>query len=200
MDFRETFLEGFDGTRLFLRGALPAIPIVANVIHVHGMGEHSARYFHVAEHFAKHGCRFCSYDMRGHGRSAGRRGYIERYSELIDDLAIVWNHYREDGLPLFLYGHSLGGQVAINFIAQRKPAACGAIIASPCSNWRSDRIGSRFFLQKSPRASGRRSRNTPGLTGHDSLAIRIFSRQCPIPISCIEECRRGCLPSFLVAR
>lgn len=131
MDFHETFLEGFDGTRLFLRGALPKCPVVANIIHIHGMGEHSARYFHVAECFAKYGCRFCSYDMRGHGRSAGRRGYIADYSELINDLAIVWNHYRVEGLPMFLYGHSLGGQIAINFLAQRRPDARGAIITSP---------------------------------------------------------------------
>ncbi len=131
MNFHETFLEGFDGTRLFLRSAQPARAVAANVIHVHGMGEHSARYFHVARYFAERGWRFCTYDMRGHGRSEGRRGWIAHYSELLDDIEIVWKHYREEGPPTFLYGHSLGGQIAINFIAERHPDACGAVIASP---------------------------------------------------------------------
>src|SRR5438067_5246808 len=133
--FRECWLSAPDGTQLFTRCAAPtedAGAARANVLLVHGMGEHSARYFHVATHLVSCGYRVCAFDMRGHGRSEGRRGDIASYELLLDDLALVWEWMSTaNELPSFLYGHSLGGQVVLNFAVGKKPAASGAVITSP---------------------------------------------------------------------
>src|SRR5438067_2431459 len=131
--FRESWLETPDGVRLFVRCAGPEPePMRASVLLVHGMGEHSARYFHVAEHLVRRGYRVCALDLRGHGRSTGRRGDITRYEVLLDDLALAWERLLPaDGAPSFLYGHSLGGQIALNFAVEKKPAVAGAVITSP---------------------------------------------------------------------
>src|SRR5438128_9760211 len=82
----EAFFPARDGTRLFARSWTPPGAIKADVLLAHGMGEHSARYFHVGKFFAERGYRLCAFDMRGHGRSSGPRGYVESYGLLLDDL------------------------------------------------------------------------------------------------------------------
>ena len=120
---------------LFLRSAVVEGKVKADVLLTHGFGEHSAKYAHVARFFAQHGYRLCGYDMRGHGHSPGQRGDIDRYETLLDDLDVVRKihglHDREEA-PIFLYGHSFGGQVTLNYILQRRPAAVqGVIVSSP---------------------------------------------------------------------
>src|SRR5271155_2393190 len=112
--FSETFLPGAVNPSLFLRSAPAGGNTKADVLLTHGLGEHSAKYGHVAGFFAQNGYRLCTYDLRGHGRSHGRRGHVNRYAELLDDLEMVMNYYKRDEVPMFLYGHSLGGEVTIN--------------------------------------------------------------------------------------
>jgi acylglycerol lipase len=129
--FEESYLLTRDKVRLFLRSASFSDVPKANVILTHGLGEHSARYNHVAEFLAQSGYRLCAYDLRGHGRSDGNRGWLESYDDLLDDLRHVHEYYGTENVPTFFYGHSLGGQILINFLATAKVAAAGAIIASP---------------------------------------------------------------------
>ena len=131
MDLEETFITAADGTSLFLRAAKLEQKAKASVLLTHGMGEHSGRYLHVAEFLASRGYRLCAYDLRGHGRSGGKQGYINHYSELLDDLAMVKEHYTRQGEPMFLYGHSMGAQIMLNYLLERRPAVAGAIATSP---------------------------------------------------------------------
>lgn len=129
--FSETLLPGGEKPSLFLRSAVVAGKTKADVLLTHGLGEHSGRYGHVARFFAESGYRLCTYDLRGHGRSHGRRGHIKRYGELLDDLEMALGYHRREGVPMFLYGHSLGGQITLNYLLQRRPRVPGAIITSP---------------------------------------------------------------------
>ena len=131
MDLEETFITAGDGTSLFLRAAKLEQRAKASVLLTHGMGEHSGRYLHVAEFLASRGYRFCSYDPRGHGRSGGKRGYINCYNELLDDQAMVKEHYMRPGEPMFLYGHSMGAQIMLNYLLERRPGVDGVIATSP---------------------------------------------------------------------
>ena len=114
---------------------LHATPVEANtkadVLLTHGMGEYSEKYGHVGRFFSEHGYRLCSYDLRGHGRSPGKRGHIRAYVELLDDMETAMHHHRRAGVPMFLYGHSFGAQITLNYLLQRHPPVAGAIIASP---------------------------------------------------------------------
>jgi alpha-beta hydrolase superfamily lysophospholipase len=100
---------------------------------VHGLGEHSGRYGHVAEAFGKQGYATLAFDQRGHGKTPGRRGYAPSYDAFLDDIARLIEEAakRYPDLPRFLYGHSLGGNFVINFALRRKPGLNGAIATSP---------------------------------------------------------------------
>jgi alpha-beta hydrolase superfamily lysophospholipase len=119
-----------DGTRLFVRSSEPGL-VRGSILLTHGMGEHSGRYGHVVRRLNNAGLRVLSWDLRGHGRSEGRRGDIRSYRMLIDDLLEVWALASSGPGPVFLYGHSLGGQITLNFAVLHKPEAAGLVITSP---------------------------------------------------------------------
>jgi alpha-beta hydrolase superfamily lysophospholipase len=132
--FHEEFtLNARDGTRLFAQGWRPAQIPKAAICLVHGIGEHSGRYEYVGEFFARRGCALLALDLRGHGRSEGQRGHSPSLDILIDDIGRLHSEAvrRHPRVPLFLYGHSLGGVLAINYVLRHKPTLNGAVIASP---------------------------------------------------------------------
>ncbi|HEX4084162.1 MAG TPA: alpha/beta hydrolase [Chthoniobacteraceae bacterium] len=123
-----------DGVRLFIRcSGATAGPERGTVLLTHGMGEHSSRYYHVIRRLNATGLRVVAWDLRGHGRSGGARGDIRDYAVLVDDLLEVWGlpEIQASGEPVYLYGHSLGGQITLNFAVRHQPRAAGLIITSP---------------------------------------------------------------------
>ena len=101
---------------------------------VHGYGEHGGRYRGLAENMAARGYAVHVYDLRGHGRSGGRRGHLGRFTDYLDDTAAYLEAVREEqpGLPLFLLGHSLGGLIATAYVEDRPTdALAGLILSSP---------------------------------------------------------------------
>lgn len=118
-----------------LRGIIqsPGENTNAVIILVHGLGEHIQRYNHWADMFKKEGVAFAGLDLPGHGRSDGRRGNIQNYSQLAEMIDILLNSCRQTfpGIPLYLYGHSLGGGIVLDYILQRNPRIKGAIVTSP---------------------------------------------------------------------
>ena len=103
------------------------------IILVHGLGEHIQRYKQWAELFKQEKIATAGLDLPGHGRSEGSRGYIKSYSlvgEMIDILLKTANR-TFPGLPVYLYGHSLGGGIVLEYILKKNPKISGAIITSP---------------------------------------------------------------------
>ena len=101
---------------------------------VHGYGEHGGRYRGLAEDMAARGYAVHVYDLRGHGRSAGRRGHLGRFSDYLDDTAVFLEAVRgeQPGRPLFLLGHSLGGLIAAAYVEDRPTQAlAGLVLSSP---------------------------------------------------------------------
>jgi alpha-beta hydrolase superfamily lysophospholipase len=104
------------------------------VVMVHGLGEHAGRYEHVARRLNSWGFAVRGFDQYGHGESGGVRGALPSDTRLIDDLADVMDSTRmrmEDGTPLILLGHSLGGLVAATLVAMKKRPVAGLILSSP---------------------------------------------------------------------
>lgn len=107
---------------------------VGAVLVSHGFGEHGGLYAHVAEHLGDAlDVDVVAHDFRGHGRSPGRRGVVRRYEDLVDDLdaVVAWARGRFAGLPLFLLGHSNGGQVALRFALDRPEVLTGVVVSNP---------------------------------------------------------------------
>jgi alpha-beta hydrolase superfamily lysophospholipase len=100
---------------------------------VHGYGEHINRYHHVAAAFNEAGYAMLGFDLRGHGQSEGPRGHTPSYDQLMDDIAdlLIQAEKRHPGIPKFIYGHSMGGNLAINYVLRRKSDLAGAIITGP---------------------------------------------------------------------
>lgn len=100
------------------------------LVFIHGMGEHFGRYAHVADYFQRIGYAVAGMDLRGHGRSQGKRGHTPSYNHLLDDIDLLLEKTREQfpGLPVFLYGHSMGGNLAANYVLRRKPQLAGLIL------------------------------------------------------------------------
>ena len=118
-----------------LRGMIqsPGETTKAVVIFVHGIGEHIHRYDHWAGLFNKEGIGFVGVDLPGHGRSDGRRGHIKSYKllgEMIDILLKSCNQ-TFPGIPVYIYGHSLGGGIVLDYILRRNPKVKGAIVTGP---------------------------------------------------------------------
>ncbi len=129
----ETSMQNRAGLKFSGRGWEPGKQPKAVVILVHGHGEHVGRYAHVGEAFAGAGFALLGFDLRGHGNSGGPRGHTPSYEALIDDLAdfIAQGAARYPKIPIFLYGHSLGGNLVLNFALRRNPRLAGVIATGP---------------------------------------------------------------------
>ncbi|MEQ6120808.1 lysophospholipase [Reichenbachiella sp. MALMAid0571] len=100
---------------------------------VHGLGEHSGRYQHVAEFFVENNISVFAFDLRGHGKSEGKRGHTPSHEILLDDVEEILKAARAEynDLPLFLYGHSFGGNIVANYTLIRNTnELSGAILSS----------------------------------------------------------------------
>jgi alpha-beta hydrolase superfamily lysophospholipase len=105
----------------------------ALVVLIHGMGEHFGRYAHVAEFFTQNGYAFAGMDLRGHGRSQGKRGHTPSYEHLMNDIELLISTIQVDfpELPLFIYGHSMGGNLVLNALIRRALPITAAVISAP---------------------------------------------------------------------
>lgn len=122
-----------DGLRLHTQEWHPPAPPKALVVLVHGYAEHCGRYGHVARTLTRRGSVVYGYDQRGYGQSDGRRAYVDTFEAYLDDLQLVLDRARSEhsGLPLFLFGHSMGGLVVLKYVLDRAPSLRGLILSSP---------------------------------------------------------------------
>ena len=116
MNKKESYISNADGQNLFVREWLPEKNPKAIILYVHGLGSHSGRMGHWAERFIEEGIGFIAYDQLGHGKSDGKRGNPKHARKLIRDLGTIVRKIEEayPKVTLVLYGHSMGGKVAMN--------------------------------------------------------------------------------------
>jgi alpha-beta hydrolase superfamily lysophospholipase len=128
MDAFNWMWKSHDGLDMFAQGWAPEKP-KAVICLVHGLGEHSGRYAHVAAAFGRDGYAMLGFDLRGHGRSGGQRGHAPSFEHFMKDIDgfIVEIRKRYPGLPMFIYGHSLGGILVLNYALRRKPDVKGVV-------------------------------------------------------------------------
>jgi len=116
----ETLLAG--GVALHVEHFAPASPARLVLVTVHGFGAHCGIYRHVATALLARGIAVTQFDCRGHGRSQGRRGHVDRFDDYHDDLCLIVRRARErtPGVPWALMGHSLGGLIVLDHVVRRK--------------------------------------------------------------------------------
>lgn len=104
------------------------------IVLVHGMGEHSSRYSNfVIPHFLTNNSAVITYDHFGHGKTEGKRGHNPGFEAVLDSVEETIKKSKEifGDKPTFLYGHSMGGNVVMNYVLRRKNDLTGVISTSP---------------------------------------------------------------------
>lgn len=123
-----------DGLDIFAQGwNQESGDVKAVICLVHGIGEHTLRYQHIAEALTEEGLALFGADLRGHGNSGGIRGHFLSIEAVIRDFDQLLEHARDlyPGKPLFLYGHSLGGLLVLYYSIKEKPSINGVISTGP---------------------------------------------------------------------
>jgi alpha-beta hydrolase superfamily lysophospholipase len=132
MRHSENRRQSKDGLALYFQQWEPETPSRATICLVHGLGEHSGRYEQMAAFFTSSGFAVFSFDLRGHGKSEGPRGHTPSFEAFMQDIDLLFEEAgrQRPGQPCFLYGHSLGGILVLNYALRRKPQVKGVIATS----------------------------------------------------------------------
>ena len=108
---------------------------VATLVMTHGLGEHSEAYEHLATGLLKYKINLTSWDLRGHGKSDGKRGYVENFMDYVRDLDCFFKrlgNQQKLKLPYFIGGHSLGGLIVLRYLMENGAGKSrGVCLSSP---------------------------------------------------------------------
>ncbi|MCG8529886.1 MAG: lysophospholipase, partial [Desulfovibrionales bacterium] len=108
------YFTGKNGIDIFTQTWIPPMAPKARLAIVHGLGEHSGRYQNLIAALAPLPISIHALDHRGHGKSAGKRGHINAFSDYTEDLDRFLDEITTPPLPTFVLGHSLGGLIALS--------------------------------------------------------------------------------------
>ncbi len=105
----------------------------AVVAFVHGHGDHCRRYDEWFSKLTDRNISVLAFDYRGHGRSQGRLGVINQFDDLLKDVTLLHEKAKElfPGIPIVLYGHSLGATIVLSYILKSTTPPELAIASSP---------------------------------------------------------------------
>lgn len=133
MRHHEGTFRAYDGETIHHQAWLPDGGARAVVLLVHGLGEHSGRYEHVARTLVDAGYAVHAHDHRGHGTSTGKRAFVRHYDELLRDLhqfrTLVEREHPD--LPVVLLGHSMGGNVAMGYTLANQEGLAALVLSGP---------------------------------------------------------------------
>ncbi len=131
MQHTETTVQTSGGLQLYVQKWQADVPTRAVIAIVHGVGEHSDRYMNLVNHLVSRGLVLCGFDLRGHGRSPGPRGHIDRWEDYREDLRafLQWIPTWEPARPRVVLGHSLGALVVLDFVQRHPGGLAGAIVS-----------------------------------------------------------------------
>lgn len=166
------YLDGVGGVRLFHRSWEPR-SARGGVLLVHGLGEHSGRYDAVGRSLAAAGVAVHAPDLRGHGRSRGRRGTVRRLGDVLRDVDRLRRRITAGGLPdgVVLMGHSLGGLVVLRLLQELpSPELRGAVAVAPFLAAAVDVPGWKLALGRLA------DRWLPGLTMDNEMDAELLQR------------------------
>jgi alpha-beta hydrolase superfamily lysophospholipase len=133
MQAQEIKFMGAGEISLFARLWEPKASARALVVITHGHGEHSGRYVHVGRALAERGIAVAALDWRGHGHSEGPRGFVRKWEDYREDLAYLLAELNPTygSKPHFLYGHSVGGTVSLDYVMHYPDRIKGVILSAP---------------------------------------------------------------------
>jgi len=130
---QNTHIYALNGTSIHFKKWIPDGEVLGSIVLIHGLGEHIDRYQHVAAYFNQRNIAVYGFDLPGHGRSGGKRGHIDSFMsvyEIINQIKAGIN-IENPGKSVFVYGHSLGGLIALSYLLKTEPKIDGLILSAP---------------------------------------------------------------------
>ncbi len=146
---------------------------------VHGLGDYSGCFTRMIDFFVNNGFHVAAIDMHGNGAAGGMRGHIDRYELFYEDIDLLLIQAREQfgDLPIVLYGHSLGGNLVLNYALRRKPELTGVVSSAPLLRLKKrpvlTRIAAEVLNLVAPRLSLDAGIDTNNLT-HDPAIVEEY--------------------------
>ncbi|WP_250634445.1 alpha/beta hydrolase [Pinirhizobacter soli] len=125
-------MQASDGVCLRSFAWQPAqIPARGVVVVVHGIRDYALRYEGFAQQLSQQGFAVFAQDLRGHGYSGGQRQRFDSMTEMVADVDLVVREAQEryPGVPLFVYGHSLGGLITTEYALVHGDKLSGVILS-----------------------------------------------------------------------
>ena len=105
------------------------------VVLIHGIGEYAGRFARVADYFNEEGIAVVSMDLRGHGGTEGKRGHCAPRAEVMKDIDALIEYAQNlyPGVPVVMYGHSMGGNITLDYRARggHNDVPCGYVSSAP---------------------------------------------------------------------
>jgi len=127
----EKSFTGVGGTNIVYDLYEPQGAPVGLIMVAHGVAEHAGRYRHVADLLVGLGLRVAIPDHRGHGRSGGKRLLVRDMSEFTTDLETLRKLELVDGRPTYLLGHSMGGEIALDYALDHQSSLAALVLSAP---------------------------------------------------------------------
>lgn len=133
MQHDEDFFTGRNGAKIYRQWWLPNGEPQAVILIVHGLAEHSRRYRPLVHHFVPMGYAVYGFDHLGHGKSEGTRCHADALEDFTENLQrmVLWIRERHPGKKLVLFGHSMGGLIATNYLIDHENEVDEAILSAP---------------------------------------------------------------------
>lgn len=121
------------GQHIFSRSWMPETGLHGLIFLLHGLGEHSGRYSHLATVLTNAGFGVLAFDHHGHGKSAGRRADIQKFDHFVDDARQFIEEQSQalPGLPRVILGHSMGGLIALKCALQFHAYFAAMVVTAP---------------------------------------------------------------------
>jgi len=128
---QEGFFKGVRDANIYFQGWLPENEPRAVLLIVHGLAEHCGRYMNVVNHFVPLGYAVYGIDHLGHGKSDGKRVYVERFNDYTNTLKVYFDmiHGWQPDKPIFLVGHSMGGLISAVYLLDHQAELAGAVLS-----------------------------------------------------------------------
>ncbi len=189
------------------------------VVIVHGLGEHSGRFTNIIHGLAGKNISVYAMDLRGHGKSRGKRGHVCSFMDYVADLniyiEIIRGNYNK--MPIIMLGHSMGGLIAITYAIIHKDDVSGLVLSAPLlkfaievPSWK--KFFGRILSRIAPSFSMRTGLNPADLSHdsdviddyendilvHDRASSRWFTEVEKAMEDCMESADELTLPLFIV--
>ena len=129
----ENYFKDTKNRKIYYQVWLPEETPKAIVLIIHGLAEHSGRYSEVASELNNDRYAVYGLDHIGHGKSEGRRVFIENFQDYLKNINQFFEIIRSSNnkLPIFILGHSMGGLIVANYLLEYQSDLSGAILSSP---------------------------------------------------------------------